>query len=177
MMCNTSTIWRLENNRISQIRSQRDFRNNDVCDFVYEANGRLLESIDNGYYTDRSQFVWDGSRIAEVKTDELETDELENGELDPSSNVSMKMTYGGQVCQGYFPVFGELPEEGEEIFYAHPELAGVRSNQLPGAIQTKSGFGLDFSSKLSYTYGNVGYVTGCTVDNLGEKTVYSFTWQ
>ncbi|EJX04422.1 hypothetical protein EVA_07469, partial [gut metagenome] len=77
-----------------------------------------------GYYTDRSQFVWDGSRIAEVKTDELE-----NGELDPSSNVSMKITYGGQVCQGYFPVFGELLEEGEEIFYAHPELAGVRSNQ------------------------------------------------
>ncbi len=120
-----------------------------------------------------------------------------------TSNYSYK--YGGKACKGYsvsiaisiYYLFGE------ELFLAHPELIGCRSNQLPDEehytreSEYSDGYSSWSDSLYSYTFDEDGYVTkmvttwtsgsnhvspsGTTHDS-DEDTetdtyTYTFTWE
>ncbi|WP_165157070.1 DUF4595 domain-containing protein [Parabacteroides sp. ZJ-118] len=107
-----------------------------------------------------------------------------------SSSETYKYVYSGKTCKGWCPVaHNEVWERvaGYEegwIFYAHPELVGINTNQLPDK-QYRETFEGEGVTNFTYTFDDDGYVKSCTVGdtyrvppyNETETIVYTFTWE
>ncbi|MDD3039643.1 hypothetical protein [Bacteroides sp.] len=90
-------------------------------------------------------------------------------------------TYSGKTCKGWFPCLdNEVWDNLDVVFYAHPELAGMRNSQLPDQIYSKyidkGEYYDDYyqeickyettyeeTIKFTYTLNSEGYVESCTV--------------
>lgn len=93
-------------------------------------------------------------------------------------------TYSGKTCKGYFPLY--IPECGDDdaIFYAHPELVGLRCSHLPDQIYHKDEY-YEQTFKYSYTLDDDGYVENCTMVETGDSSggpfvdtnVFTFKWE
>ena len=105
-------------------------------------------------------------------------------------------TYNGKTCKGWFP---NMEDEGwdalddDYIFFAHPELVGMRTNQLPEQIFSKdteiyeyydeyfketckSEYTYEDTVKFEYKLDKDGYVESCTVTyTYVNTTKQSFT--
>lgn len=142
--------------------------------FNYDAKG-LLQSIDYYYNTDfreSCKIVWEGSKIMQIG--------------------DTKFTYSGKTCKGYLPILIWYFDESCSLFEAHPELIGVRTNQLPdedfdsysrtseyydeiiGEV-CKVQYISESKTKFAYTFDDDGYVKSCTRTEIDtDITIYSF---
>lgn len=131
------------------VRTIRDTDNNDWSNasFTYDSSNQLIaaKDVDSHNYTYITTYTWENGRITKLTYDD-----------DSSTNI----TYSGKTCKGYFPLF--TPDDDGDIFYVHPELAGMRNSQLPDQMYGKDKE-YEETEKYTYTLDKDGYVESCTV--------------
>lgn len=136
----------------------------DGRQFAYNKSGRFLKGTSSsGYITN---VLWDGDKLVSVEEDD---------------SVG-SLTYNGSACKaGYFPFAASVIDFGcELLFMAHPELAGMRTTQLPNTLtwshtDSYSGSTEEETTTITYEFDNQGYVTKM-VGNNGAYT-YELTWK
>lgn len=156
-------------------------------DIAYNSSKQITAIIYSFLYSrdnEKETFSWENGKITKIVRDEIHrTDNLE-------------ITYGNQTCKGYNPLVGAMIYGDSYLTYAHPELIGLRQNQLPTKIiqkstpKTQGTVTYDEVTELSYTLDNNGYIASCSIkENSTEKTwegekreytrtyVYTFKWK
>ena len=158
----TRTYTLDENNLVKTIRSDKktDWSN---AQFSYNSSNQLLVA-DNGTYFNK--YTWENDEISKINSN------------DSYSNI---IIYSGKTCKGYFPLYNDY----DNIFYAHPELIGLRNSQLPEREVYKY---KDSQREFEYSYifDEDGYVERCTIvrteKNLSNNsntstTIFTFKWE
>lgn len=100
--------------------------------------------------------------------------------IDYSWGETLTITYGDKKCKGNFPFWIIFKVGWDGIFFAHPELTGIRINQLPIKVIKKEN-NEESTRNLSYSLDNEGYIEECIMKG-GEKgnmwmRIYTFKWQ
>ena len=140
--------------------------------FTYNSSKQLITFKDEQDYDIYiNNYTWEDGKLTKI------TDE--DGDV-------IQLSYNNKTCKGYFPViaFGDDLVDDNEFFAAHPELIGMRTNQLPIKAYAKWGDEEEIT-EFSYTFTNDGYVESCTVKVTemynGEEdvdiTIWTFKWQ
>ena len=158
--------------------------------FTYNSSNQLIKvdetderhSGDDCSYT----YTWDNGKMTKHIYKENNSEK----------SYVYEYTYNGKTCKGWFP---NMEDEGwdalddDYIFFAHPELVGMRTNQLPEQIFSKDTEIYEYydeyfkeTCKSEYTYEDTvkseykldkdGYVESCTVTyTYVNTTKQSFT--
>ena len=148
--------------------------------FAYNSSKQLTayqRSSSRYDYSDTRTLTWDNGKVTKI-TDEDGISEI---------------TYGNQTCKGYFPFMVTMVEDDFKVMLAHPELVGMRTNQLPEQIFNKYTDKSEYydeyyketckyeytdeeTTKFDYTLNKDGYLESCTVTYTSvETTKRSFT--
>ena len=145
--------------------------------FNYNSSDQLIAVQDNNWSKNSIEtYTWDNERIINsTYTDD--TYYRLNEHID-------EYTYSGKTCKGYFPLYS--PSDHDYIFYAHPELIGLRCSQQPDKVYSKDGYNEE-TKQYTYTLDKNGYIESCTeastnkILNINETitktTIYTFTWE
>lgn len=138
-------------------------KNKYVTKYEYNSSKQLtkVQSDDMGEYT----ITWENGKI--VKIDNCE------------------FIYSGKTCKGYNPLFiRECGIHEEDLFYAHPELAGCRCTQLPDkTIINREGTTGYKTIEYTYKFDNDGYLLSCHEMESGYtkgwsgQCTYFFKWE
>lgn len=158
--------------------------------FTYNSSNQLIKvdetderhSGDDCSYT----YTWDNGKMTKHIYKENNSEK----------SYVYEYTYNGKTCKGWFP---NMEDEGwdalddDYIFFAHPELVGMRTNQLPEQIFNKYTDKSEYydeyyketckyeytdeeTTKFDYTLNKDGYLESCTVTYTSvETTKRSFT--
>jgi hypothetical protein len=118
-------------------------------------------------------FTWDGDRLVKVI----------------SNNEQTSITYSGKTCTGPCLVWNQIfyLSDYKALFYAHPELFGIYTSELPAKIvmtNTKYNDETTYEFQYEFTKDNyVSKVTGTETYDNGEgkpntETLkYELTWE
>ena len=146
-----------------------DYNDEGVGTFTYNSSNRLIKFSDGEDWINTA--IWDGDKLVSISEYEEEC----------------TLTYGKSCKKGYFPFVASMIGLGEsEILYmAHPEIAGVRTTQLPTSITwIYDGYGGTKSetSTMEYEFDKEGYISkivGKKTDSDGstDTFTYTLTWQ
>lgn len=149
-------------------------KDGDLTDatFTYNSSKQLITFKDEqDYDTYINNYTWEGGKLTKI------TDE--DGDV-------IQLSYNNKTCKGYFPIiaFGDDMVDDNEFFAAHPELIGMRTNQLPSKAYAKWG-DEEETTEFSYTFTNDGYIESCTAKYIWEDydgtytdiVIYTFKWQ
>lgn len=130
--------------------------------YAYNSKNRFIEFSDVEYEW-RTTAIWDGDKLAAIS-------EYDN---------EGKLTYGKTCSKGYFPFIATIIGAGEceVLFMAHPEIAGMRTSQLPQSITWTH---TDYSGKtdsstdtFTYEFDKEGYISKI----ISEYTTYTLVWE
>ena len=155
--------------------------------FGYNASKQLTSIIETDDYSKSSETTtvsWEGDKVSKmVREDEYRRNEL-------------KFTYEAQTCKGYNPLFGAQIYGDTFLAWVHPELFGVRANQLvtkiiqTGSAKMQGTVTYDEVCDFTYTLDNKGYITSCSMktetteksgntqtDYWETSYTYNFTWK
>ena len=158
---------------VKSLESSEKYDNTNQT-FTYNSSKQLVELYQeiNDYqtYTYTSTYNWDKNKITMIEN------KTEWG------NEIIKINYANKTCKGYFPLGAVDLYCG--LVYVHPELMGIRTNQLPSQIVTKWDDEED-TEEISYSYTNDGYIESCTIKETEvhngvediETIIYTFKWQ
>ena len=133
---------------------------------AYNQSNRLL-----GWGKDRDQtsIIWDEDKLVSATNDYY-------GHI-----YDYTLTYEKYCKKGYFPLLSYLIDvgHGSYLYFAHPELLGLRTTQLPASVTTVSE---DYTDILtcSYELNNKGYISKITLILLTEHSdseTYTLTWE
>ena len=82
------------------------------------------------------------------------------------------MTYGTSCKKGYFPLFAYCMDDVDRsmlLFTANPEIAGMKTNQLPTAF---------YGNHTTYEFNKEGYISKISLNRAdGVSLVYTLTWE
>lgn len=135
---------------------------NDKGTYSYNSSNRFIKAE----YTSKDwtiNAVWDKDKLVSVKTSDKY-----------GSYPSSILTYGETCKKGYFPLISNIIELEEVLFMAHPEIAGMRTNQLPNTYLYED----DEEFSLTYEYDKEGYISKIKLkDNDGNTDTYTLTWK
>lgn len=135
---------------------------NDKGTYFYNNSNRLIKAE----FTSKDwtiNAVWDKDKLVSVKTSDKY-----------GSYPSSILTYGETCKKGYFPLISNIIELEEVLFMAHPEIAGMRTNQLPNTYLYED----DEEFSLTYEYDKEGYISKIKLkDNDGNTDTYTLTWK
>ncbi len=142
--------------------------------FIYNSNKQLikLDSGEHGY----TSYTWHGEKLAK------RTSIYKHNSND---EVIYEFSYSGKTCKGYFPIMVWYVNDLCPLMIAHPELVGMRCNQLPDQICYKEKY-YEEIAKYTYTFDNDGYIESCTEEsfykNFNETwtpytRIFTFTWE
>ena len=162
--------YTLENGLITHT-SDSDGGDLDNTDFTYNANNQLIKlQYDEEDYL---SYTWQGEKLTKMAWSFSDEDIHE-------------LSYSGKTCKGYLPIMVWSVDDLRPLLEAHPELAGMRCNQLPDKIYSKDEID-ETTEQYTYTFDKDGYVESCTevstykrLDNnetRTETTIYTFTWE
>ena len=98
------------------------------------------------------------------------------------------LNYGQSCKKGYFPFIAYMIGGRDIIFMAHPEIAGMRTNQLPTSVTWTekdyyTGKTESSTSTLTYEFDKEGYISKIigketdSDDGSTETYTYTLTWQ
>lgn len=133
--------------------------------FTYNSSNRLIKSTAK-YEDETFSAIWDGDKLVSIS-------EYENDAI---------LTYGTSCKKGYFPFIATLMTyDGDAaLFMAHPEIAGMRTNQLPTKITWTDNYGSEIST-LTYEFDKEGYISKIVGEEIfngsTETYTYTLTWQ
>ena len=133
---------------------------NDKGTYSYNNSNRLIKAE----FTSKNwtiNAVWDKDKLVSVKTSDKY-----------GSYPSSILTYGETCKKGYFPLISNIIEL-EVLFMAHPEIVGIRTNQLPNTYSPD-----DEEFSLTYEYDKEGYISKIKMKNEdGDSETYTLTWK
>ena len=137
---------------------------NDKGTYSYNSSNRLIKAAFTDHYGYTVNAVWDKDKLVSVNISD------EYGSYTPSI-----LTYGETTCKkGYFPLISNIIELGAVLFMAHPEIAGMRTNQLPNTYLYED----DEEFSLTYEYDKEGYISKIKMKNEdGDSDTYTLTWK
>lgn len=145
---------------------QKDMANDGSDYFYYNSAGQLKKWSPDG---DAISLTWDGDKLTSVTS----YDE------DNSLEYKQTITYGGCCNAGYNPLIVNVVCD-DEIAYAHPELFGLRSTQLPSSITTESDeVWIETGTRnYEYEFDEAGYITKI-VGKVESEIVetWTITWE
>ncbi len=160
----------LSNNLVKNI-NDNDYGYWGNTTFSYNSNNQLTKVLQDSeeYGTNTESYTWQGNKISKLAHQYRE-------------ECIYEYTYSGKTCKGYFPLY--IPSENDEIFYAHPELVGLRCSQLPDKVYGKDSYSEE-TEQYTYTFDNDGYIESCTAvytEKSSDRThtytiIYTFTWE
>lgn len=152
-----TNTYNIEGDLVNTIKESYGNDETELVSFSYNSKKQLtaLKStyIDDGdTYTE--YYTWNNERL--VLCDDIE------------------FTYSGKTCKGYIPFdFMDIGLEYYDLFVAHPELAGVRTSQLPDKKIYDDGDIVEYS----YAFDKDGYLESYT-DKYGDWIgVCKFKWE
>lgn len=162
--------YTLENGLITHT-SDSDGGDLDNTDFTYNANNQIVKlQYDKEDYL---SYTWQGEKLTKMAWSFSDEDIHE-------------LSYSGKTCKGYLPIMVWSVDDLRPLLEAHPELAGMRCNQLPDKIYSKEE-NYETTEQYTYTFDKDGYVESCTEvstykrpNNNGtrtETTIYTFKWE
>ena len=139
-----------------------DDDDNDKGTYSYNSSNRLIKAE----YTSKDwtiDAVWDKDKLVSVRASD------KYGPYTPSI-----LTYGETTCKkGYFPLISNIIELEEVLFMAHPEIVGIRTNQLPNTYSP-----YDEEISMTYEYDKEGYISKIKMKNEdGDSDTYTLTWK
>lgn len=129
--------------------------------FTYNSSKQITsfehESYNNNTYT------WENNKIISLTSNK--------------GKNSLSITNNKKECKGYNPFMAHLISRNISILDAHPELAGIRTKQLPDKI-----IGNKDKLEFSYTFTKDGYIETCTFyyqegNYSPDKHVYIYKWE
>jgi hypothetical protein len=156
----------LDNNLIKSAKGSSSF--NDAT-FTYNSSAQIIKKTNKtDYGTDNFTYTWNNGKLTEWYYDSWQA----------------KISYGNKTCKGYFPLMANVVGE-VDMFLAHPELVGMKTNYLPSKIIRKCDDYHEVTEELSYTFTNDGYIETCTIKSKFLKygvedfgtSIYTFKWQ
>ena len=181
----SAITYTLENGLIAHT-SDSDGGDLDNIDFTYNANKQLIKLInlhevsDDYSYTITQSYTWQGEKLTKLILTDTENNSQYNDE-----NIN-ELSYSGKTCKGYLPIMVWSVDDLRPLLEAHPELAGMRCNQLPDKIYSKSD-NYEETVQYTYTFDKDGYLESCTEvstykrldinETRTETTIYTFTWE
>lgn len=137
--------------------------------YTYDQSGRLVEyGNDSRWWTkvawNNDKFVKSSDRSSDVHTREI------------------TWTYGKSCPKGYFPLIEQLIHLTDDAFFvAHPELAGIRTTQLPASCTIVDyAYGKETGTEtvtFTYEFNNDGYISKFTEHNRNETYSCIITWE
>lgn len=135
---------------------EMDYAGDDVESVSYNKDGR---------YDGEETWEWDGDKLMCTYSDYMSV-----------------YTYGEPCKSGYYP-FCSI--DSSALFYAHPELLGVRTKQLPVSCRSTAYYVQDlkpYSSTYEYEFDAEGYVikqktTEVHEDGYTRVYIDSYTWE
>ena len=166
----------LENGLIKKFR--------DYGDLVYNASNQFVKINEACCYGKRDLTWKDGAVIKQI--------------IDYSHVSSSEMNYSyKKTCKGYFPLFFLISlkydfddyahglmmsweDDENALLYAHPELVGLRINQLPDEVIMQGSAYHDCKYSFAYSFTSDGYVEKCTVGittSTGNPNSMAFTFE
>lgn len=162
--------YTLENGLITHT-SDSDGGDLDDTDFTYNANSQLvkLQYNDEEYLS----YTWQGEKLTKMAWNYNNEDISE-------------LSYSGKTCKGYLPIMVWNIDDLRPLLEAHPELSGMRCNQLPDKVYSKDEYNEE-TVQYTYTFDKDGYLESCTEvstykrldinETRTETTIYTFTWE
>ena len=127
--------------------------------YSYNSSNRLIKAEFTHHLGYTVNAVWDKDKLVSVK---------------PDDSYGAILTYGETCKKGYFPLISDIIELGDVLFMAHPEIAGMRTNQLPNTYSYED----DEDFSLTYEYDKEGYISKIKMKNEdGESETYTLTWK
>ena len=129
--------------------------------YSYNSSNRLIKAeFDREDWTINA--VWDKDKLVSVRY-----------ALEGSPRYSSILTYGETCKKGYFPLISNIIELEEVLFIAHPEIVGIRTNQLPNTYSPD-----DEEISMTYEYDKEGYISKIKMKNEdGKSETYTLTWK
>ncbi len=140
--------------------------------FVYNSSKQLTTyQYGDKYDSGTETLTWENGKVSKIAYD----------------NELSEITYNNQTCKGYFPLMVFVVEDDFKLMLAHPELVGMRTNQLPEQIFSKdtdtneyydeyyketckTEYTYEDTTKFDYTLDKDGYVESCTVTSTYVNT-------
>ena len=151
-------------------------RNSNLDDengvFTYNNSNRFIKYSSKSKY-ETCSVIWDGEKLVSISDYDHEA----------------TLTYSSSCKKGYFPFIATMITSDSEaiLFMAHPEIAGMRTNQLPASItwthtDDYSGKTDSETSTMEYEFDKEGYISkiiGKETDSDGstDTYIYTLTWQ
>ena len=132
--------------------------------FTYNKSNRIIKIEDEN---DIITTVWNEDKLMSISEEDREHNFI----------------YGGSCKKGYYPLFGELlgSPAGQMLFVAHPEIAGMKTTQLPSTHTWTYDYGVYGSGSkidhLNYEFDNDGYISKINGEVNGEPYTYTITWE
>lgn len=130
----------------------------------YNSSNRFIrsEEVTDGINIDA---IWDKDKFVSVER------YFRN---DSFTEYEASLTYGETCKKGYFPLIPEMIDfDCNILFMAHPEIAGMRTNQLPNTYSPD-----DEEFSLTYEYDKEGYISKIKMKNEdGDSETYTLTWK
>lgn len=128
-------------------------------------------------YNEKNQFVWgehtSGYSYSQSTTAKWDGDKLVSMSNNGQDEVTRTLAYGTSCSKGYFPFVVTMMEFCNDALYvAHPEIVGMRTNQLPSSITLKSRYET-VTSEVAYEFDNEGYLSKVVADDC----TYTINWQ
>ena len=139
-------------------------RNSDDGDsFLYNSSNRFAKGIYGSNYVVTA--TWDGDKIVSISRSE-------NGYKE-----DLTFKYGNSCKKGYFPLIAMTIQDNLEfclLFMAHPEIAGMRTSQLPtSSTVTEDYLGETETSTITYEFDKEGYISKIKT----SSDTYTLTWK
>lgn len=145
---------------------QKDMTNDGSDYFYYNSAGQLKKWSPDG---DLISLKWDGDKLTSVTS----------YEEDNTFEYKQTITYNGCCKAGYNPLIVNIVCD-DELTYAHPELFGLRSTQLPSSITTESEeVWIETGTRnYEYEFDEAGYITKI-VGKVESEIVetWNITWE
>lgn len=163
----------MSNERVTQVTTNES-DGYSVDYYTYDSSNRFifrkgLSSHDVNFYN-LSSVEWNNNKIVKFRY-------TENRPISDYHEVK----YNDKICKGFLPyIWTEyLASEYDFPLIVHPELVGLRTNQLPSQFIFDDSHVREFSS---YTFDADGYVTSFIETDKHKDgdtyvTQYYFTWQ
>ena len=127
--------------------------NNERCTFKYNSANKFIESSDG------NSAEWDGDKFMKFKENRIEC----------------ILSYGTICNKGYLPFTATVipPAECTVLYLAHPEIGGIRTNQLPSSMDLYLAGKKSSTMNFEYEFDQDGYVTKI----LSESASYVLVWE
>lgn len=175
------------NNRVINAHKKVDYKGSSTSDEIYEytynlENG-LVQNYDIKYNETRrpkeimgSTIMWDEDMLNRISTPYQVSENQTKYDF-----TQYYYKENGVTCKGYNPFipFMLIDEETEFLFIVHPEIAGMRSTQIPISFLDQDVLGGMTQGTYSHKLDNEDYISEFRTKEKGGRSeyIYTLTWQ